>query len=301
MEFLRRAVNPWGQEVFIGIAWDLMWAAAILGGLFVIGHAVYVWKFAPEGRDRTPERAVTDGSDLPDRIVRHSRSARAFHWLMSLTMLLLLITAFVPVIGIRFPWVTLHWAAGIGLLVTVVYHIVHAWGWQDMRAMWIGNDDIDAGRLNVRRFFKRSGPPAPKAGKYPVDHKLYHNTIAVVSVAAIVTGLLMMFRVDTPFWTRNPYILSDATWGIVYVVHGVSGVALIAMVMAHIYFAVRPEKWWITRSMIAGWIRRDEFLAHHDPNKWVIDRAPKPPSSKAGVGSGAGIPEGVTRDRARDS
>lgn len=302
MELFRRATNPWGQEVLLGIAWDLMWAAAILGVLFVLGHAIYVWRFAPSSSDdSTGNRSVTSVPGVPERIVRHSLPARAFHWLMSVTMLGLLVTAFVPVIGIQFPWVTIHWIAGLGLLATVLYHIVHALGWQDWRSMWIGKQDVREGRTRLIRFFKRSAPEPAKPGKYPLDHKLYHTTVTLVSVAAIITGLLMMFRVDTPFWTRNPYILSDGTWGVLYVVHGVSGVALITLVMAHIYFAIRPEKWWITRSMIAGWIRRDEYLAHHDPNKWVVDRQMKPPSSTAGVSGGAGVPERAVRHRATDS
>jgi hypothetical protein len=40
------------------------------------------------------------------------------------------------------------------------------------------------------------------------------------------------------------------------------------MVMVHIYFAVRPEKLWITRSMIRGWITRHELNDHHDPRQW---------------------------------
>jgi cytochrome b subunit of formate dehydrogenase len=140
---------------------------------------------------------------------------------------------------------------------------------------------VEEGSTGLKRFFRRSAGALPKAGKYPLDHKLYHNTITVVTVAAIATGVLMMFRVDTPFWNRNPYILSDGTWGWVYVVHGLAGVTLITMVMAHIYFAIRPEKWWITLSMIKGWIRRKDFEAHHDPKRWVVTggapaRSPRP-------------------------
>ena len=29
MEFWRRADNPWGENVLIGVSWDLMWAAVI--------------------------------------------------------------------------------------------------------------------------------------------------------------------------------------------------------------------------------------------------------------------------------
>ena len=41
MEFWRTSANPWGQDVLIGVSWDLMWAAIIAAVLFVVGHAVW--------------------------------------------------------------------------------------------------------------------------------------------------------------------------------------------------------------------------------------------------------------------
>ncbi len=46
------------------------------------------------------------------------------------------------------------------------------------------------------------------------------------------------------------------------------------MIMAHVYFAVRPEKWWMTRSMIKGWITREEYLEHYDPELWKLGGEP---------------------------
>ena len=45
-----------------------------------------------------------------------------------------------------------------------------------------------------------------------------------------------------------------ATAGIVYVTHGLAGVSLVGLVIAHIYFALRPEKLWITKAMVFGYI-----------------------------------------------
>ena len=58
--------------------------------------------------------------------------------------------------------------------------------------------------------------------------------------------MFMMFRVRTIFFPRNPYLFSDMTWGLMYVLHGLAGVGLIALVIVHVYFAVRPEKLPIT-------------------------------------------------------
>jgi len=84
-----------------------------------------------------------------------------------------------------------------------------------------------------------------------------------------LTGLFMMKRVRTPIFTRNPYLFGDVTWGLMYVLHGLAGVGLIALIMAHIYFALRPEKLVITKAMITGTLDRDHYLEHHDPARWA--------------------------------
>lgn len=268
MELWRRAANPWNQEVLIGISFDLMWAALIAGIVFVTGHALWVRSLAT-ANGHGDDAPAPPG--LPMRILRHTFSARAFHWLMAISMFALLITAFFPWAGIQFPWVTIHWLAGVLLILTVVYHIIHSTFWQDFWSMWVGKDDVETAKREVKRFFGKEQPEGRKAAKYPLDHKMYHHVIVVVTFAAVVTGVLMMFRVDTWFWARNPYILSDAMWGVVYVVHGLSGVALISLVIAHIYFAIRPDKWWITMSMFNGFVNRKDYLEHHDPERWAGD------------------------------
>ena len=62
----------------------------------------------------------------------------------------------------------------------------------------------------------------------------------------------MMPRIRTPFFARNPYYMSDQSWGWTYVLHGLTGIALVGLVIAHVYFAVRPDKWWMTKSMLVG-------------------------------------------------
>ncbi len=66
-------------------------------------------------------------------------------------------------------------------------------------------------------------------------------------------------------------MLDTGTWGWIYVIHGSAAMAVLAMVIIHIYFAIRPEKLWITRSMITGWITREELEAHHDTAQWQGD------------------------------
>ena len=267
MEFLRRALNPWGENVPIGVAWDLIWAAVIIGAVFVVVHALLVPKKLPAG-----EIDEAEAKGLPDRIQRHKPGARGFHWTMSATMFALLITAFFPVIGIQFPWVTIHWIAGVLLILTVLYHIYHVFAKQDIRNMWIGRRDMKEGSLGLQAALRRP-VKRPRAGKYPVDQKMFHHAATLATLGAVVTGVLMMFRIDNFLLPQNTYMFSDAAWGWIYVIHGVSGIALIFLVIAHVYFAIRPEKRWMTWSMINGWITRDRYLENHDPERWTVPEA----------------------------
>ena len=46
---------------------------------------------------------------------------------------------------------------------------------------------------------------------------------------------------------------------------------VIALVIVHVYFAVRPEKRDITKSMIFGTMKREFYLTHYDPQRWIVD------------------------------
>jgi formate dehydrogenase subunit gamma len=204
----------------------------------------------------------------PDgRVIRHRGLDRLYHWLMAISVLTLLGTAFLPIVGWKFAWVDIHWMAGVVLAVLVLFHIVRSSIWLDIGAMMIWPRDAVAA-WKAARYELGAGPPPPKPGKYPLLQRGYHALIAIVILAAIVTGLMMTVKIDTPFWVRNPYWLSQSTWGIVYVIHGLAAMTVLALVIVHIYFAIRPEKLWITRSMIFGWITRRDYLAHHDPARW---------------------------------
>jgi cytochrome b subunit of formate dehydrogenase len=206
--------------------------------------------------------------------------ARVFHWVMAASMFVLLFTAFLPIAGFRFPWVTWHWVAGLVLTASIIYHIVHATFWLDFWSIWVGPKDIPEFKSEIMLELGKD-VPGYRPGKYPLGNKLYHLAIVVVGFAAVITGLMMMPRIQTPFFTRNPYILTDSTAGFTYVLHGLAGVGLVGLVIAHVYFAVRPDKWWITKGMIFGWIPRRLYLEHHDPQRWKVEGGKAQPGIRA--------------------
>jgi cytochrome b subunit of formate dehydrogenase len=209
----------------------------------------------------------------PERVRRHHLVDRLYHWIMAASVLTLMATAFLPIVGIKFEWLTLHWTTGVALAALVVYHIVRATIWQRPSRMMIDTADIANGWRRLVRFFGGAAALPGKPGKYNALQKLYHAGAAVLVLALVVTGLLMLLKIDTPLWRRNPYWFADSTWGLIYAVHDFAAMTLLTLIMIHIYFAIRPDEWWLTRSMFRGWITRREYEAHCDRSRWRADDA----------------------------
>ena len=59
-----------------------------------------------------------------NRLIRHHLFDRLFHWLLAISIFILLFTGLLPQFDIDFNWVELHWITGIVLTVLVAIHIV---------------------------------------------------------------------------------------------------------------------------------------------------------------------------------
>ena len=246
MGIIEWATSPWGQNVPIHIAWFLIWVA-LHRGHAVSDRACDLHPLLRQGKG-------VRGRPSPKLARRVARTnspalagrARLFHWVMAASMFTLLFTAFLPKVGVEFDWVTYHWIAGTVLTMSIIFHIIHASFWLDFWAIWPDQADLEDAWKRFRRFMGKSCGAPRRFAKYPLENKLYHGAIIVTGLSVIVTGVFMMFRVRTIFFPRNPYLFSDMTWGLMYVLHGLAGVGLITLVMVHVYFAIRPEKLPIT-------------------------------------------------------
>jgi formate dehydrogenase subunit gamma len=273
MELFRRVLNPWSQEVLIGVSWTLLYAAIVAGAAFAIGHAIYAAFFAKKEQPPTDEEVQRIAPAVPDRVERHTLVSRASHWILAVSVLALLITGFVPILGLKFPWVTIHWIAGLVLAAYTVFHTIHAVRKHSLRSMWVSGQEIKDAWNQVKIIAGQDAPQPPKPGKWGPENKAFHHLIMVAGLLVVGTGLLMMLRVNTIFAPANPYILADSTWGVLFVLHGLASVVFVGAIMVHIYFALHPEKHWITWSMIRGWISKRDYVWHHDPKRWPV--APK--------------------------
>jgi formate dehydrogenase subunit gamma len=271
MGILEWATSPLGQRVPVHIAWVLIWVALIGGLAFLIIHAIYVRYFAKKKQFASDPPSTEMLRDLPARIPRHSLAARLFHWIMAAAMLALLFTAFLPKIGVQFNWVTYHWIAGVVLTASILFHVIHATFYLDFWSIWPDRSDLEDAWRRLQRFMGKPAALPRKFAKYPLENKLYHGVVLLSGLVVILTGICMMFRVRTIFFPRNPYLFTDMTWGMMYVLHGLAGVGLITLTIVHVYFAIRPEKLPITASMIVGSMSREFYLKEHDPDRWVVE------------------------------
>lgn len=203
-------------------------------------------------------------ADQAQLITRHAPVDRVFHWITALAVLLLMASAFLPIAGLKFPWVTLHWTTGVVLTLAVLFHLVRASFFQRLRCMWIGARDLRDARAGRR------------AAKYTFAQKLMHAGLGTAVLVATVTGVIMLAKVDTPFWKRDPYLLEASTWGVIYVLHGAASLICLTLTMTHVYFSLLPEKRAYLRAMIGGQMTRAEAAEFHDPQRWSGQRKDDP-------------------------
>jgi len=243
--------DVWGREVLLGVSWDLLWLVCVIALVIVAAHAVYM------AMQQKAERPSKEGK----RMQRHEPVDRIMHWVMAISILALLFTGVLPIIGVEFAWLTLHWIAGLLLTAAVLFHIIRSVLQKDLMSVSIKQDD-----------FKEPFDENQKPGKYSLAQKGMHAAVTVVTLLVIISGLFMFAMIDTPWWDRTNS-LSESTLGWMFLVHGLTTLALIALIVFHLYFTLRPEKLFYLRSMIKGWISEDELSANHDPERWVPDES----------------------------
>lgn len=249
MEIVRYKRDVWGDEVILGVAWDLLWVVAVAILLLLAGHAIFMAALA-----KKKAKPSADGK----KINRHDAIDRAFHWLMAASVLVLIATGVMPIIGIRFAWLNIHWIAGLVLTFVVAFHIIRATFWQDFKSMLLTPSD-----------FAEPFDESRKPGKYSFEQKGMHWAMTLLVLLVIVTGIILFMQINTPFWDR-PAVTDEAQLGLMFLLHGLATLSLVAFTAIHIYFAVRPEKLFYTRSMIKGWISESEKNEFHDKDKWKV-------------------------------
>ncbi len=249
MEIVRYKRDVWGDEVILGVSWDLLWVVSVAILVLLAAHAIFMAALAKKKAKPSAEGR---------KINRHDAIDRAFHWIMAASVLVLIATGVMPIIGIHFAWLDIHWIAGLVLTFVVAFHIVRASFWQDFKSMIMTPSD-----------FAEPFDESRKPGKYSFEQKGMHWAMTILVLLVIVTGIILFMQIRTPFWER-PAVADEAQLGLMFLLHGLATLSLVAFTAIHIYFAVRPEKIFYTRSMVKGWISEAEMKENHDTDKWKV-------------------------------
>lgn len=170
---VRYKYDVWGDEVILGVSWDLLWVVAVAVLILLAAHAIIMAVLANKKMDKP--------SSEGRRVLRHETIDRLFHWIMAGSILLLILTGVAPIIGLRIDWLGLHWIAGLVLSFVVIFHIIRSLFWQDFKSI-----------ILAPRDFGEPFDSAKKPGKYSFEQKGMHWAVTVVVLAVVVTGLLML-------------------------------------------------------------------------------------------------------------
>ena len=175
---------------------------------------------------------MTNPTESAQSHIRHRWPDRLFHWVMAISVIVLGVTAFLPILGVKFDWVPTHWISGVILGFAIVYHLCRVFGVHGLAEMMPARSDLTM----IRREVACQDIPDEASGKFDVFQKLYHWAASIVVLTLAITGFIMLAKVDTPLWARDPSILSDWNWGIVYVLHGAGALVLLFVFIIHLYF-----------------------------------------------------------------
>ena len=169
-EIVRYKRDVWGEEVILGVSWDLLWVIAVAVLVLLAAHAIVMAALAKKNLDRP----TAEGR----RVVRHESIDRAFHWLMVASIFVLIFTGTAPIIGLRIAWLNIHWISGLILTFLIVAHIIRSMFWQDFKSMLLTPKD-----------FTEPFDSTSKPGKYYFEQKGLHWAATVVVLAVIVSPM----------------------------------------------------------------------------------------------------------------
>lgn len=285
-----------GQEVVVGLSWDVL--------LLFTAFAFFVFLVHFVVRDvaNPVDHTVTEDEPTKDEVVeslreqgveeveRFTATQRASHWIMAVSVFVLMLSGFLmmnPDVTIRafvgVSWLDLHVLFSLVLIGYVVFHVGHVAYKGTWKAMWIGRREVED--LIVRgKNLVGVVDEYPRQFEYPSAQKFLHLGVTVSTLAIVGTGLVILRRVDVPvLWdaTREFSVLgvhfSHATgepgWGLVtwsFVFHDLFAILLVGLVLGHVYFAIRPDEWGITRSMVTGHVTVDTYAEKYSPNSWTV-------------------------------
>lgn len=265
--FIQYGWNMFGEQIVVGVDFSL-WQVLFVLALLLMG--IQFGRRYGRALSREPTVNITYTTE---RIQRMDVIARAFHWVDAGSVIVLFITGFAllaegslgqaPLLS----WLWWHIVAAVAWIVAILFHIFDATIRGDFREMWPTGKDISR-LFRIAKNFFGADVDLPLHRRYPVLQIGLHWVIAGLFLALAVTGVIMWRSIPMPWWsaTRVPFGLGEAGQGLTYTIHGIVGGLLLAVLVGHIYFALR--EWGVSKGMFRGWITPEAYEHQFDPREW---------------------------------
>ena len=127
--------------------------------------------------------------------------------------------------------------------------------------MWFDARDVRDLRTIAANFFGRTHD-YPAFGKYDPLQKIYHALLALLSVALIVSDVVLFVNAEAWGTVGHPWMR------LMRLVHDVSSFTFIAILIGHVYFGIIRVNWPQLVSMVTGHLRGSSFNLYHDADRW---------------------------------
>ena len=291
-----RYEQTFGQRVVVGLSWDILLVFAFVAALVFLVHFIVRDLLNPT--EHTPRGAEVSTSEVEETLEREgveevhrfSVAQRASNWIMAISVFLLMLSGFLimnaevtvrTVLGLS--WLLIHEVSAIVLIGYVIFHLGHVASKGTWSEMWFGRRDAEDLWVRLKNFVGATDE-YPKQFKYPSAQKLLHWAVTGATLGLILTGLVLLRRVQTPLWAAaREFSFLGIRFGIggqtvgemglvpwSFVLHDFLAVATLALVMGHVYFALRPREWAITRSMVTGTVSARAYAEKYSPRSWAV-------------------------------
>ena len=212
----------------------------------------------------------------PDKVLRHTPTERALHWIAAVSGILLLFSGFGEMPMYKRYFVTeipgmswsgdygiqliIHYIAGAVFTGVALFHGVYHWRKREFAILPQRGDMKESAQI---LWAILRGKPEPAHGKFLAEQRLAYVAIAGVSFLLIVTGLIKTYK-NTGAVVLDPLFLNIVTY-----THTLSTMLFLLLFLAHlgafIIKANRPLLW----SMFSGHIDRKYAEERH--GHWKID------------------------------
>jgi formate dehydrogenase subunit gamma len=284
-----------GQDVIIGLSWDVLLLLVLIGTLIFLAHFILRELLNPTGhtdssgspsKEEVAENLESQGIE---EIERFTIAQRASHWIMAISVFLLMLSGFIIMntnvtvdLVPGFGWLTIHIVSAVVLIGYVVFHVAHVAYKGTWSEMWFGRRDVKDLWVRFKNLVGITDE-YPRQFKYPSAQKILHWSITVASLGVIITGLVLLRRVSLePLWSAaREFTLFGVTFGLgtsdalglvswSFILHDLFAIGILTLVLGHIYFALRPNEWAITESMITGYVSVPEYAEKYSPKSWSV-------------------------------